>query len=245
MLFTRFIIFSWAVLACSSSGAQDTAKQIKSTLDKGLPPQMSVSQVEENILKDVHQVELVNGSFLYIINEGKHFISGDLYSIDDEGFTNLTEQNARAPGRLQAVQGIRKSDMIIFPPDGEKRAAITVFTDVDCSYCRLFHQEVPKLNNEGVEVRYLAFPRSGPESESAGKMASAWCAGNKSDRQDAISRLKRGESLPARHCKNPVADQYETGVEVGVRGTPTIIFEDGTMLPSYLPAEKLLDWLDL
>jgi thiol:disulfide interchange protein DsbC len=85
-------------------------------------------------------------------------------------------------------------------------------------------------------VRYLAYPREGIDSDAAAKMVSAWCS---RDRNDAITRLKRGETIPRVSCANPVERQYELGHEVGVQGTPAIVFEDGTLHPGYAPAAEL------
>lgn len=230
------------MLFYTDSGAKDI-EQIESTLNEALQSSgLSVAHLKESVLEGVHEATLTNGLFLYTFNEGKYFVRGDLFQIEDNTLVNLTEQNVRMPSRLQAIQSISESDMIIFPPKDEVKAVITVFTDVDCGYCRQLHRDVPELNDRGVKVRYLAFPRSGPNSEGAKKMESAWCTQN---RRDAITRLKRGKSLPAKRCNSPIAHQYETGVQMGVRGTPTIIFENGEMLQSYLPIEQLLEWLDL
>jgi thiol:disulfide interchange protein DsbC len=111
-----------------------------------------------------------------------------------------------------------------------------VFTDVDCGYCRKLHLEVPAMNKMGVEVRYLAYPRSGVGSPSYDKLVTAWCSTN---RQDAITRMKRGEELPPKKCDNPVAHEYELGQMAGLTGTPAIVLEDGRMLPGYMSANEL------
>jgi thiol:disulfide interchange protein DsbC len=133
--------------------------------------------------------------------------------------------------------------MIIFSPEGETRAHITVFTDVSCFYCQKLHKEVPELNKRGVEVRYLAYPRSGLDSPGYRQLATAWCA---SDRQDAITKLKAQQSVPENVCEeNPVADQFALGQQLGVRGTPAMVTETGTMIPGYQSADDLMVTLGL
>src|SRR5262249_38516615 len=124
----------------------------------------------------------------------------------------------------------------VFPAQGHRKAVITVFTDVDCGYCRKLHLEVPAMNKMGVEVRYLAYPRSGVGSPSYDKLVTAWCSAN---RQDAITRLKRGEELPQKPCETPVAHEKELGQVGGLPGTPGIVLEDGRMLPGYMTADEL------
>jgi len=101
---------------------------------------------------------------------------------------------------------------------------------------------VPELNRNGVEVRYLSFPRAGVGSPSYDKHVSAWCS---SDPRTALTRLKNGESVEPRTCANPVAAQYALSQQLGVRGTPAIFLEDGRYLPGYMPADELLKELGL
>jgi thiol:disulfide interchange protein DsbC len=126
--------------------------------------------------------------------------------------------------------------MAVFPAQGNRKAVITVFTDVDCSYCRKLHLEVPRMNQMGVEVRYLAYPRGGLDSPGYAKLVTAWCS---TDRPAALTRMKRGEQIPAKTCDNPVARQYELGRLAGLTGTPAIVLEDGRMLAGYVSAEEL------
>jgi thiol:disulfide interchange protein DsbC len=133
--------------------------------------------------------------------------------------------------------------MIVFSPEGEPRAHITVFTDVTCFYCQKLHKEVPELNKKGVEVRYLAYPRAGVGSAGFKQLASAWCADNP---QETLTLLKSKKSVPENVCAdNPIAAQYQLGQELGVRGTPAIVTEDGQMIPGYQSADELMVTLGL
>ena len=163
--------------------------------------------------------------------------NGDLYELGDTEIVNLAE-NGRIQKRKTIMANIPSSELVVFSPEGDTKAFINVFTDVDCTYCRKLHLEVPRLNELGVEVRYLAYPRAGIGSRSYDKIVSAWCS---DDPQLAITTLKAGQSIPDATCNNPVAAQFELGGEVGVTGTPAIVLEDGRLLPGYLPAEELAD----
>jgi thiol:disulfide interchange protein DsbC len=131
--------------------------------------------------------------------------------------------------------------MVVFPPAGPTKHTVTVFTDIDCGYCRKLHQEIADYNQQGIKVRYLMYPRAGVGSESYNKAVWVWCA---DDRQDAITRAKRGEEIPHKTCANPVKEQFELGQTLGVRGTPSIILENGQMVPGYVPAAQLAQMLD-
>ena len=98
------------------------------------------------------------------------------------------------------------------------------------------------MNKMGVEVRYLAYPRSGVGSPGYDKLVTAWCS---ADRQDAITRMKRGEELPPKTCENPVAREYELGHLAGLTGTPSIVLEDGRMLGGFVTADQLKEELGI
>jgi thiol:disulfide interchange protein DsbC len=203
---------------------------------------LEVASVETSVIPGLYEVQFTTGPVVYSTATGEHVILGDLFSVDDKGYTNLTEKR-RDGERLEKIAKVDEKDMIIFSPQGEPRAHITVFTDVSCFYCQKLHQEVPELNKRGVEVRYLAYPRSGVDSPGYRQLVTAWCA---TDRQDTLTRLKSKESVPENICAdNPVAAQYELGQQLGVRGTPAMVTEDGTLIPGYQSADDLMVTLGL
>lgn len=175
--------------------------------------------------------------------DGRYLIQGDVLEVRNTSLVSLSDQ-ALAVGRSQALAQVKPEDMVIFPAKGKTQKVLYVFTDVDCGYCRKFHTQVPELNQRGVEVRYLAFPRSGPSSPVAAKLNSVWCA---KDRQQALTDAKRGVTLAAASalCKTPVKNQYELGTELGVRGTPAVFSQDGMQLGGYVPAAELAKTLQL
>ena len=134
-------------------------------------------------------------------------------------------------------------DMVVFSPEGETLDYVSVFTDVTCFYCQKLHREVDQLNAKGIEVRYLAFPRGGIDSDGAKKLATAWCA---EDQQTTLTELKAGVELPLNECaNNPIAAQYQLGKDLGVSGTPAIVTSTGLMIPGYRPASDLAALLGL
>ncbi len=199
-------------------------------------PDLKVTGVEDTEIKGVEKVQIDGRGTIYVIEDGKYFFVGDLYRVEEGNLVNVTEQ-AKNVEREELLASLDKDDMIVFSPKGKVKASITVFTDVDCGYCQKLHQEVPAMNDMGIEVRYLAYPRAGIGSPSYEKIASAWCA---DDKQDALTKLKQRQSIPTNVCENnPVAEQFELGHAMGVTGTPSLILENGEMVPGYLPAQQL------
>ena len=180
------------------------------------------------------RVSVEGGPILHVSLDGSHFFDGAVYQVTSSGFIDV-ESIMLKTARQQAFSKLDTSNLIVFAPIGRTSAVINVFTDIDCGYCRKLHLEVDELNSYGIEVRYLAYPRAGLESDSYDKIATAWCA---EDPQDVLTRLKRGETLPMQVCsKNPVAEHFNLGRELGVNGTPAVVLMDGTMIPGYRKAK--------
>jgi thiol:disulfide interchange protein DsbC len=177
------------------------------------------------------------GEIAYVSADGKYVIAGDLYDLAKND--NLTEARRRGE-RLRLLSRVPETDMLVFGPRDAKYT-ITVFTDVDCTYCRKLHAEMADYNRLGIKVRYLFYPRSGPDTESWQKAEEVWCSPN---RNDALTRAKRGEELKnVKSCSTPVARDYQLGQDFAIRGTPAIVLADGEVLPGYVPAASLAEHL--
>ena len=230
-----------AAAPAAQAAAEKAAERIRKKLE-ALQPPLAVESVAPSPAPGLYEVRVKGGPILYATADGRFFVLGDLFAVRGAEFANLSEEE-RNRGRLALLAGVGRGEMIIFPAAGAMRAAVAVFTDVDCIYCQQLHREVPALNRAGVEVRYLAYPRAGIGSASYRKIASAWCAANP---RQAITALKNLEAIPDNVCPgNPVAQQLQLGQEAGVRGTPALVLEDGSLVPGYLSAEDLLERLGL
>ncbi len=236
-------------LVMSVSAAQVSAvppeisNNIISKLSSALPD-LQLGEVEASPVPGLYIVRIDGGTgSLYVSESGEYFLVGELYQARSGHFVDVKYIKANEI-RRELIAQVGEEDTIAFPANGETKAVVYVFTDVDCGYCRKLHNEVVSdLNRQGVEVRYLAFPRAGVNSESYRKMASAWCA---KDRPAALTALKQNKTVPENVCLgNPVASQLTLGRKVGVTGTPALVLEDGTLLPGYRPAPALLKILDI
>jgi thiol:disulfide interchange protein DsbC len=203
---------------------------------------LKVESVTTSEIAGLYEVQFTNGPMVYATPDGGFFLLGDLFAVEPEGYVNLAEKR-RDGDRVKKMAAVAKDDMIIFSPEGEPRAFINVFTDVTCFYCQKLHKEVPELNKRGVEVRYLAYPRAGVGSDGFKQLASAWCA---ADPQTTLTQLKNKKSVPENVCAdNPIEAQFQLGQQLGVRGTPAIVTEDGQMIPGYQSADDLMVTLGL
>ena len=234
---SQFIVFCSAVLmlASGSSVADDETEKIRAGLES--MTNGGIGEIVESPMEGVYEV-LINNRLYYVYAKGEHVLIGSVFNV--ENGTELKQEKAK---RLiyETVEGTPVEQMVVMKPAESKRY-LTVFTDVDCFYCRRFHSEVPELLEAGLEVRYLAFPRAGIGSESYNVMVSVWCA---EDTPQAMTDAKNGLKIDEITCPNPVADQYEVGVRAGIQGTPTLITDDGEVIFGYVPFQELLAMLGL
>ena len=194
-------------------------------------PGADPSDVAVSPIPGLYEVTM-GGLIAYVSADGKYLLSGNVYDLDSQ--VNLTASRRNA-ARAKALAAVSESSMIVFGPPNAKMT-VTVFTDIDCGFCRKFHSQIAEINKAGVRVRYLFFPRTGPDTESWAKAEQVWCA---TDRRDALSRAKKGEAIKAKSCGDAaIKTQYELGSDLGVEGTPAIFTQNGDYIGGYLtPAE--------
>ena len=237
----------WMPLMCAlwitGASAQEIEDRMGAALSAFAGQPIGIESVRPSPAPGIVEVQVINGPLLYATEDGGYFfLNGDLHQVSVSGAVNLTEER-RSLARKEQLAAVSLEDMVVFSPKGETRDYVSVFTDVTCFYCQKLHREVDQLNAKGVEVRYLAFPRGGINSDGAKKLATAWCA---DDQQTTLTELKAGMDLPVNDCADsPIAAQYQLGQEMGVSGTPAIITSSGMMIPGYRPADDLIVALGL
>ena len=173
----------------------------------------------------------------YLSSDGRYAILGDMIDLDSDD--NISEARRRGI-RARIIETVPENEMLVFSPKDPKYT-ITVFTDIDCGYCRRLHSQIAEYNRLGIRVRYLFFPRTGPDTDSWHKAESVWCSSN---RNDALTRAKNGEDLKAPKCPTEIIKRdYELGQKLSVEGTPAIFLASGEMLPGYAPPGQLAKYL--
>lgn len=231
MKFVALIVIT-LVFANVQAGELDTAEQkIKEGLQLILPD-VEITRVRHAPIPGMYEVVL-GPEVIYITGDARYVLRGELLDLGER--RNVTE-STRAENRRAVLAKVSQTDMIEFS-NGNPKHVIYIFTDPDCGFCRKLHQDVPYLTEQGVAIRYLAYPRAGVGSSTYNKMVSVWCA---KDQQAAMDKAKAGQAVEERQCNNPVEAQLKTGQMIGIRGTPAIILEDGQQLPGYVEPNELL-----
>lgn len=234
--------------AAAQAGAKPTAAAGAATAAAGTPaararaalhtldPDMPIERIDDAAFPGF-QAAIVSGQVVYVSNDGKYLIQGSAYDIAAR--KDLGEEAMKSL-RVELMRDMPLKDRIVFAPK-DPRYTVTVFTDVECGYCRKLHSEIDKINAEGIAVQYVAFPRMGLGSEDYRKMVAVWCSANP---KQALTDAKNDRPVPYRECTNPVAMQYKLGQRMGLTGTPLVLAPDGTALGGYLPPDRLRAALD-
>ena len=223
-----------AVAEQPAAPEQPAAADPRAALLKLLPKGSKLDDLRPSPIPSIYEFQQ-GAEISYLTADGKYFIDGNLY--DMKSRDNLTEA-LRTRARVALINAVPESEMMIFSPANPKYT-ITVFTDVDCGYCRKLHSEMAELNRLGVRVRYMFFPRTGPGTESWRKAEVVWCSPN---RNEALTRAKAGAALDMNKicAPTPVRREYELGESIGVRGTPAIVTENGDYISGYMEPHELI-----
>ncbi|MCY4265699.1 MAG: DsbC family protein [Gammaproteobacteria bacterium] len=224
--------------------AQDSPQSLRGKLEQAIEEasqnQLEIVSLNPTALPTIFEVELNTGELLYSDISGEYLFAGDMYAASPGGLINLS-LGTRQKRTLEKIALIPEEEMIVFSPE-QVKASITVFTDVDCTYCRKLHGDMQSLLDLGIEVRYLAYPRGGQAATSYNKMISVWCS---SDRKESLTLAKNDEPLPEITCDTPVLEHYQIGNELGISGTPALVLSDGRVVPGYLDSARLGAMLNL
>lgn len=205
---------------------------------KAMLPDVVINNIVQSPVADFYQIQVDSGKVFYMSKDGKYLLQGYLFDLAGKEPKNLT-LGAEEKFVAKLVSGISRSKMVIYPAKGTAKAYITIFTDTTCPYCHRLHQEVPMLNSNGIEVRYLAYPREGFASRGFEELQRVWCADNKNEAMDQLMNEVPVKSI--KKCDNPVIEQYVLGQKIGIRGTPAIILQNGHIIPGYQPANQLVN----
>jgi len=233
----RLAALALSTFGCGAAGADETVLTKEELIERH--PQLQRENVADSPVSGLYELN-VDGGISYVTTDGRFLIRGEIIDLDSR--ENLTEAR-RAENRAAVLRSIDPAAQIVFSPaNGVVNHRITVFTDVDCGYCRQLHRDIDVITSLGIEVHYVAYPRTGPATDSWTKAEHVWCAAN---RQEALTTAKLGGDVPAATdcATTAVAEQFALGRSIGLQGTPGVYAENGTELGGYLPPAVLLEAL--
>ena len=238
MKFNKFISSALLLICAAATNAPVSADEkaietVKSVLEERFP-RVEVTSVSPSPAPG--WIEVIAGTqVIYVDESGKYMMYGSLVEID--GSRNLTEQ-AMSNVRLKAMEKIDETEMVVYRPEKVEHT-VTIVTDIDCPYCRKLHSEMDEYIENNIKVQYLLMPLKGRVSYQ--KSLSVWCS---DDKNLALDIAKAGGSLDQESCEHPLAKHESVSRALGIRGTPAILLEDGTLLPGYVPIKDLIEKIE-
>ena len=232
---------AFAAKAQDFAGPQTLQDKLIQAIEVASQGQLEILGIKETPLGNIYEVELNTGELLYSDASGDYLFAGDMYQTSGAGLMNLSS-GTRQIRTLERVAKIPEEEMIVYSPETEVLATLTVFIDVDCTYCRALHRDMGDLLARGIQIRYLAYPRGGEAAGSYDKMISVWCS---DDRHKSLTQAKNGQNLPERECETPILTHFDLGNQIGISGTPALIFPDGRVIPGYMDVERLVAMLEI
>jgi thiol:disulfide interchange protein DsbC len=239
MMKPRFTLLALTLLMLTTQGVSASPeKTIRAALAK-IVPDLQIDSISPSPVTGLYEV-MVGTQLMYVTTDGRYFVDGRI--IDLQTRQDLSEPRL-AQARKRLVDGVSESQMVIFGPADAKHT-VTVFTDIECGYCRKLHSEIDQYGQEGIRVRYLFYPRAGQGSPAYKEAISVWCAGDQAAQREALTAAKAGKPIPEKTCENPVDEHMGIGQQLGLRGTPAIVTENGEMIAGYVDAKRLAAQLD-
>jgi thiol:disulfide interchange protein DsbC len=236
ILLAALVCFGASALAEGNNTADPAVEaKIRSSLEVLLPG-LQPDSIRPTPVSNLYEITF-GTRIVYITDDGRFLLQGKL--VDLETRAEITD-NRLAELKLAALNSISEERMVVYSPE-EPKHTITVFTDIDCGFCRRMHAEMEQYHKQGIAIRYLFYPRAGVGSDSYTKAVSVWCA---EDRHAAMDSAKAGQSVPTQTCDNPVEAHYELGQQMSVQGTPALVLADGEIVPGYVPPPRLRRALD-
>jgi len=221
------------ILVGFSQLALSSPETIKQAVAKAMPGS-EIDAIAPSPVAGIYEV-VIGPTLFYVSEDGRHLFNGNLYDLQAPPTKrDLTEPKV-ATARTNAIAKVGTNNMIVFKSPNQKQT-ISVFTDVDCGYCRKLHSEIDQYLAAGITIQYLFYPRAGLNSESYKKAVAVWCS---DDKRLSLTKVKRGESIEMKTCDNPIDSHMQLATKLGIRGTPMIVTETGEVLPGYVPAKEL------
>jgi len=225
-----FLLASFSLLAEETKQVGELRQVLAKSMDGA-----KIDAIRKSEIDGLFEV-VIGPRLYYVSKDGRYLLQGHL--IDLLTRTDVTEARLKQ-ARIKALENMSEDMMIVFSP-AEPEHTVTVFTDIDCGYCRRLHSQIDEYLKRGIRVRYMFFPRAGKDSESYDKAVAVWCA---KDRRKALTGAKQGQAIERKRCDNPVDEHMRLAQDFGVSGTPMIITDAGVVLPGYVPPDALARYL--
>lgn len=195
---------------------------------------LEVTMVRATPVAGLYEVQ-VDMDLIYVDADVNYVFQGAL--IDANTRVDLTA--ARQQKLLEVPFASLPLEQAVKIVRGDGSRKLAVFEDPNCVYCRQLHASLDEIEN--TTLYSFLFPILSPDSTS--KARNIWCA---DDAGVALTDwMLKGKEPAAAQCDNvPTEQVLALGRKLMVRGTPAILFADGSRVNGTLPTDQLRLKLD-
>lgn len=215
-----------------------TPEQIKADLQKQIPGLPADVIIGQSPVKGMFEV-VVGRKVFYVTDDGKYLMFGNLIEVANK--KNLTDLRTQELSKIDWNK--LPLDLAIKEVNGTGKNKLVVFSDPDCPYCQLFEKQiVPQLKDTTIYVFLFPLPN---HTDARTHSMQILCSPDKALAWATWMRDKKMISTNTKCDTSAIDKSIKVGTEVvQVEGTPTVILENGQILPGMVPAEQLVGMME-
>ena len=174
---------------------------------------------------------LIGGQIYYVDSEVSFVLAGRMF--DPRTREDLTQK--RLDTALKVDFKALPLDRAVKTVRGDGSRVLVTFEDPNCGYCKRLWQNMGELKN--VTIYTFLYPILSPDSHEKSK--AIWCAKDRAASWDEHMVQNKTPADTATDCKNPLEQNVALGRELGINGTPTLIFADGSRSAGAMPVPAI------
>lgn len=227
----KYFLATLAILGMAN--AQPNLEDIEAKLHGA-----KILRLEQSEVNGIYEMDIAHDGTLfplYITSDGQYMIEGNITNLNDS--YSISEARSKKI-TTSTLNNFNQDHYITYSPrnKSDQTRSITVFTDINCPFCKRLHDELDQYLAAGIEVKYAALP----VISSRQRMESVWCSNDPKKAIDEAFTTRYVDNNIQCYESSPVAASYSLGSSLGISATPHIILDDGTAFNGYIPAQQII-----
>jgi len=219
---------AWHGLALADDLPQPQLNQLRQRLAKNMPELPPVDSAATTPVPGIIEIHLDKQVF-YVDAKAEYLIKGQI--LETRTKRNLTEESESELTKTDFAALPVSKDAVVWR-NGNGKRKLVVFADPNCGYCKRLEKDLQQIK----DITVYTFIISILGDDSKVKATNIWCV---KDRTQAWRDWMLNGVEPSRAfgmCSNPLQRNNALAHSLRIEGTPAMVFEDGTILPSAAPA---------